>query len=127
LIPIHPIGIDIVAKHTSRDSNPVNEYVCRRLAIVLATLRSTSNDRNSQLSCFSGVICRIRFDAHSGREFDVALNTSTTTNTNQMEVDPNSQHFAALIGERRRSTAPGTYRVRISALDFIACEAGASQ
>jgi hypothetical protein len=77
------------------------------------------NQQRSQRAVF-------RFDPHRGGEFGVASNTSNTTISNQMEVDPNSQHVVALIGQRRRPTAPGTYRVQIPVLDFIACEAGAS-
>jgi hypothetical protein len=96
---------------------------------MVATLRSTSNDRDSlrNFPASPGLFALLRFDAYSGREFGIAFNTSTTTITNQMEVDPNSPHFVALIGQRRRPTAPGIYRDRIPALDFIACEAGASQ
>jgi hypothetical protein len=78
------------------------------------------NQRRSQRAVF-------RFDPHGGREFGVAFDTSTTTITNHMEVEPNSQHFVALIGQRRRPTAPGTHRVQTPALDFIACDAGANQ
>jgi hypothetical protein len=76
---------------------------------MLATLRSTSNDRNSlrNFPASPGLFALLRFDAYGGREFGITFNTSTTTITNQMEVDPN--------------------RVQIPALDFIACEAGASQ
>ena len=48
------------------------------------------NQQRSQRTVF-------RFDLHGGREVGVAFNTSTTTITNKMEVDPNSQHFVALI------------------------------
>jgi hypothetical protein len=47
------------------------------------------NQQQSQRTVF-------RFDPHGGREFGVAFNTSTTTITNKMDVDPN-QHFVAPI------------------------------
>jgi glycosidase len=75
-----------------------------------------------------GIFAVSRLNAKGGTEVLMAFNTSTQGIDAQIEVDPHSRHFHALHGScASASSAPGTYRVQVAALDYIICESGTSK
>jgi hypothetical protein len=58
---------------------------------------------------------------NDGREILVAFNTSMAPITAQVEIEAGSQAFTALQGECPKPDAPGTLKLTISALGYVAC------
>ena|SRR5271165_2402045 len=72
-----------------------------------------------------GIFAVSRLDAKSHTEVLIAFNTGTQALDVQVEVEPLSQRFRALHGSCEPTTsAPGSYRVRVAALDYIVCTSG---
>jgi glycosidase len=75
-----------------------------------------------------GLFAVSRLDPQTGAETVIAFNTSTKPISVQVEIDPNSKHFASLHGRCEAApTVPGSYHVQLDALDYVICEAGASR
>jgi glycosidase len=75
----------------------------------------------------AGLFAVSRLDPASGREILVAFNTSTSQLDALVPVDTRSSHFDALFGScAADAAAPGSYRVRLAALDFVICAATAA-
>ncbi len=71
-----------------------------------------------------GLFAASRFD-NTGREIVVAFNTSTTPLVAQVEVDPGMKNVTSLLGRCAATvSAPGSLRVEIPALGYIACAGG---
>jgi len=69
-----------------------------------------------------GIFAVSRLDAASRTELLVVFNTSTQTIDTEVEVDPRAQRFRALHGSCAPApSAPGSYRVRVAALDYLIC------
>jgi hypothetical protein len=69
-----------------------------------------------------GIFAVSRLDAKRNTEVLVAFNTSTQAIDARVEVDPHSQRFRGLHGScAPTSSAPGSYRVQVAALDYIIC------
>ncbi len=69
-----------------------------------------------------GLFAVSRLDPQTGREVVVALNTSTQPLEGNVEVDVRAVEFASLHGDcASRVSAPGSYRVKLAALDFVVC------
>jgi hypothetical protein len=68
-----------------------------------------------------GLFAASRID-NAGREILVAFNTSTAPLVAQVEVGTNMKNVKSLIGQCAASvSAPGSLRVEIPALGYIAC------
>jgi hypothetical protein len=66
-----------------------------------------------------------RLEPQGGSEVLIAFNTSMHAIDAQVDIDPHSQHFHALHGDCAQTpSAPGSYRVRIAALDYLICASG---
>jgi glycosidase len=73
-----------------------------------------------------GLFAVSRLDPKTGAETVIAFNTSTKPISVQVEIDPNTRHFAALHGRCDAApTVPGSYHVQLDGLDYVICEAGA--
>ena len=69
-----------------------------------------------------GLFAVSRIDPESGREILIVFNTSTAPIEANVEVDAHTQAFESLLGAcAPRATAPGSYRVELPALSFVAC------
>jgi glycosidase len=74
-----------------------------------------------------GLFAVSRLDPKTGAETVIAFNTSTKPISVQVEIDPNTRHFAALHGRCDAApTVPGSYHVQLDGLDYVICEAGAA-
>ena len=74
-----------------------------------------------------GLFAVSRLLAPGEPEVLIAFNTSMQAIEAQVEVEPQSQHFHAVHGDcAPTASVPGSYRVRIAALDYVICAAGAS-
>ena len=74
-----------------------------------------------------GLFAVSRIDPATGHEILVAFNTSTSRLDAHVLVDAHSSHFESLYGScAADSDAPGSYHVRLEALDFVICAAGAA-
>ena len=74
-----------------------------------------------------GIFAVSRLDAQNNTEILVAFNTSTQAIDAQVEVDPRSRRFRSLRGScAPAESAPGSYRVRIPALDYLICASAAA-
>jgi hypothetical protein len=58
---------------------------------------------------------------NDGREILVAFNTSTAPITAQVEVETDTRAFTALQGDCPKPDAPGTVKLTIPALGYVAC------
>jgi hypothetical protein len=58
---------------------------------------------------------------NGGREILMAFNTSTTPITAQVEIEGDTHAFTALHGECPMPDAPGTVKLTIPALGYVAC------
>jgi glycosidase len=58
---------------------------------------------------------------NGGRELLVAFNTSKVPITAQVEIEADTRAFTALQGECPKPDAPGTVKLTIPALDYVAC------
>ena len=75
-----------------------------------------------------GLFAVSRIDPQTGREIVIAFNTSTMPLVTNVEVDPGSTSFTALHGVCAPAPwAPGSYQVRLAALDYVVCAAGRGQ
>lgn len=75
-----------------------------------------------------GLFAVSRIDPISGAETVVAFNTSTRPITAQVATEGESLHFGSMHGHCSAApTAPGSYRVEIPALDYVACAAVAGK
>jgi glycosidase len=69
-----------------------------------------------------GLFAVSRIDPESGREILIVFNTSTAPIEANVEVDAHTQAFESLLGAcAPRATAPGSYRIELPALSFVAC------
>ena len=69
-----------------------------------------------------GLFAVSRLDAASGAEVLLVFNTSMQALAAQLDIDPRSEHFSALHGPCNAArSAPGTYAVRVAALDYLIC------
>ena len=74
-----------------------------------------------------GIFAVSRLDAQNNTEILVAFNTSTQAIDAQVEVEPRSRRFRSLRGScAPAESAPGSYRVRIPALDYLICASAAA-
>jgi glycosidase len=74
-----------------------------------------------------GIFAVSRLAAKNNTEVLMVFNTSTHPIDAQVEVDPHSQRFHSLHGVcAPASSAPGSYRVQIAALDYLICASGAA-
>jgi glycosidase len=73
-----------------------------------------------------GLFAVSRADSRGGGpEVFIAFNTSMHALEAQVEIDPRSERFHSLHGScAPTASAPGSYRVRLRALDYVICEAG---
>ncbi|HMN45930.1 MAG TPA: alpha-amylase family glycosyl hydrolase [Povalibacter sp.] len=72
-----------------------------------------------------GLFAVSRVDPQTGREVVVAFNTSTQALEGNVEVDARAREFVSLHGDcAPQVSAPGSYRVKIAALDFVVCGQG---
>ena len=62
---------------------------------------------------------------NDGREIVIAFNTSTRPIVAQVEIDAGSRAFAALHGSCAAPAAPGSLKVELAPLDYVACAAEA--
>jgi glycosidase len=69
-----------------------------------------------------GLFAASRVDAQ-GREILVAFNTSMSAVSAQVEVNTTSTNFTALHGKCPAASAPGSLRVELPALAYVACAA----
>ncbi len=75
-----------------------------------------------------GLFAVSRFDSVTGTEVLLAFNTSTVSIDTQVVVDSKSGLFTARHGNCAAApTAPGSYHIRVAALDYLVCVAGARQ
>jgi glycosidase len=58
---------------------------------------------------------------NDGREILLAFNTSTTPITAQVEIESDTRAFKSLRGECPKPVAPGTVKLSIPALGYVAC------
>ena len=69
-----------------------------------------------------GLFAVSRLDAGHHVEAVIAFNTSMRPLDAQVEIDPLSRHFVSLHGDCAAApVAPGSYRVKLAALDYIIC------
>lgn len=74
-----------------------------------------------------GLFAVSRWAATGGAEVLIAFNTSMQPIDAQVEVEASSMAFHALHGNcASRAAAPGSFRVKIAALDYVLCMAEAS-
>ena len=72
-----------------------------------------------------GLFAVSRFDRATNREVLVAFNTSTAALDANVEVEPGSQRFSALLGQcPAQATAPGSMRLSLPPLGYAVCAAG---
>ncbi|HEY6922391.1 MAG TPA: hypothetical protein VI653_02900, partial [Steroidobacteraceae bacterium] len=75
-----------------------------------------------------GLFAVSRIDPNTGAETVVAFNTSTKPISAQVVIGAQSLHFLSMHGHCGAApTAPGSYRVEIPALDYVACAAVAGK
>ncbi len=121
-------------KATTAESNFDRNHPIYRAIAELARLRATHEAlrRGVQIvrnySDKPGLFAVSRIDPKSGREILIAFNTSASPLTAQVEIDPASQHFAALHGVCAATpTAPGSYQVALAPLEYIVCAEGVGE
>jgi glycosidase len=69
-----------------------------------------------------GIFAASRLDAKSNSEVLVVFNTSAHAIDAEVEIDPRSRQFRGLHGSCEPSPkAPGSYHVRVAALDYLIC------
>jgi glycosidase len=69
-----------------------------------------------------GIFAVSRLDASDGTEVLLVFNTSTRAIDAQVEIDPRSERLRPLHGScAPTSSAPGSYRVQVAALDYVIC------
>jgi neopullulanase len=118
---------------TARDNFDVNHPLFRTIAGLSRMRREQPALRRGQqvLRNFGdtpGLFAASRIDPQSGREIVVAFNTSTTPMQVNVEIDPRTTALSSLHGECAASpAAPGSYRVKLDALDYVVCAAGESE
>ncbi len=72
-----------------------------------------------------GLFAVSRFDPATNREVLVAFNTSTAALDVNVEVEPVSRRFSALLGQcPLQASAPGTVRLSLPPLGYAVCAAG---
>lgn len=72
-----------------------------------------------------GLFAVSRFDSVTGTEVLLAFNTSTASIDTQVVVDGKSGSFTARHGNCAQApTAPGSYHIKVAALDFLVCVSG---
>ena len=59
-----------------------------------------------------------------GREILVVFNTSMSKLTAQVEIESTTRSFQSLHGECRAPNAPGSVRVELPPLGYLACISG---
>jgi glycosidase len=73
-----------------------------------------------------GIFAVSRLDPQNSTEILIAFNTSLQAIDAQVEVDPHSLRFRSLRGScTPAQSAPGSYRVRVPALDYLICASAA--
>ncbi len=73
-----------------------------------------------------GIFAVSRLDAQSNTEIVVAFNTSMQAIDAQVQVEPHSRRFRSVHGGcAPAQSAPGSYRVRVPALDYLICASAA--
>ncbi|MDE2135051.1 MAG: alpha-amylase [Alphaproteobacteria bacterium] len=119
-------------KATTAESNFNRSHPIYRAIAELARLRTTHEAlrRGVQIvrnySDKPGLFAVSRIDPETGREILVAFNTSASPLTAQVEINPASQHFAALHGVCAATPkVPGSYQVVLAPLDYVVCAEGA--
>ena len=58
---------------------------------------------------------------NDGREILVVFNTSTAPITAQVEIESDTNAFTPLLGQCPKPDAPGTVKVTVPALGYVAC------
>ena len=72
-----------------------------------------------------GLFAVSRFDSVTGTEVLLAFNTSTASIDTQVVVDGKSGSFTARHGNCAQApTAPGSYHIKVAALDYLVCVSG---
>ncbi len=73
-----------------------------------------------------GLFAASRFDSVTGTEVLLAFNTSTASIDTQVVVDGKSGSFTARHGNCAQAPmAPGSYHIKVAALDYLVCVSGA--
>jgi glycosidase len=73
-----------------------------------------------------GLFAVSRFDSVTGTEVLLAFNTSTASIDTQVVVDGKSGSFTARHGNCAQAPmAPGSYHIKVAALDYLVCVSGA--
>jgi glycosidase len=71
-----------------------------------------------------GLFAVSRLDPQTGREVVIAFNTSDAAMEVNVEIDARTKSFTSLHGEcAPQPTAPGSYPVKLGALDYVICAA----
>jgi glycosidase len=113
---------------TTAQSNFVAEHPLYKTISGLAKMRSANaalrgGEQVVRASARTpGIFAVSRFDTNRNSEVLMVFNTSIQAIDAQVEVDPHSERFQALHGVcASGSSAPGSYRVQVAALDYIVC------
>jgi glycosidase len=113
---------------TTAQSNFGSDHPLYKSISMLAQLRRANavlREGNQLVRAYArtpGIFAVSRLDTHSDTEIMIAFNTSKQAIDAQVEVDPHSQRFRSLHGScTPAQSAPGSYRVKIPALDYLIC------
>ena len=105
----HPVYAEVARLAKLRRATPA-------LSRGATTLRASSDK--------PGLFAVSRFDPDNGREVLIAFNTSDTTLTAQVAVDPASRNFAPLSGDcPAMAAAPGSLTLALPAFGYAVCAA----
>ena len=105
----HPVYAEVARLAKLRRATPA-------LSRGATTLRASSDK--------PGLFAVSRFDPDNGREVLIAFNTSDTTLTAQVAVDPASRNFAPLSGDcPAMAAAPGSLTLTLPAFGYAVCAA----
>jgi glycosidase len=118
------------SSHTTAQSNFDTSHPIFKAIAELARLRheQTALRRGVQIirnyRDVPGLFAVSRLDEQTGREIVVAFNTSNTPLHANVEIDPRTRAFTSLHGQCASApAAPGSYPVKLGALDYVICAA----
>jgi glycosidase len=117
---------------TTAQSNFGTDHALYRAISTLAMLRRANaalREGEQVVRAYArtpGIFAVSRLDAQNNTEILIAFNTSMHAIDAEVEVDPHSRHFHSLRGScAPAQSAPGSYRVRVPALDYLMCASAA--